>query len=268
MTDEPTSPAPEPPGETPAEPSAPEPSSDGRARLVASLRRPGSRGQITAAVLLALLGFAAVTQVTANGKDDRYLGARQGDLIQFINNLSLASQRAETEIGRLQQTRDALTSDTKARRTAVERAQQQASTLGILAGTVPAVGQGVRVTVVDTKGAVGSNQLLEGIEELRDAGAEAIELNDKVRVVAQTSLTDTTGGVIVDGQVLHSPFVIDAIGNSHNLARALVFSGGFRDEVERPDVDGRVTITEQPKVEVSSLADIPAPQYAQPGRTG
>jgi hypothetical protein len=36
---------------------------DGRARLREALRRPSSRGQATVAVLLAVLGFAAVTQV-------------------------------------------------------------------------------------------------------------------------------------------------------------------------------------------------------------
>jgi uncharacterized protein YlxW (UPF0749 family) len=241
---------------------------DGRSRLLATLRRPGSRGQLTAAALLALLGFAAVTQVQANGKDDLYVGARQGDLIQYINNLSLASRRAETEIARLQQTRDALQSDTRSRRTAVERAQQQANTLGILAGTLPAVGPGVRVTVTDTKGAVGSNQLLEGLEELRDAGAEAIELNDKVRVVAQTSLKDTSGGVVVDGRLLKSPYTIDAIGDAHTLARALDFSGGFTDEVERPTVDGKVAVLELNKVEISALTVPTAPKYALPGRSG
>ena len=99
---------------------------DGRARLLAALRRPGSRGQAVVAVLLAVLGFAAVTQVQSNGRDDNYVGARQGDLIQLINNLSLASQRAENEITKLQRTRDSLGNDTEARRTALERARQQA----------------------------------------------------------------------------------------------------------------------------------------------
>ena len=35
---------------------------DGRARLLAALRRPATRGQAVAGVLLAVLGFAAVTQ--------------------------------------------------------------------------------------------------------------------------------------------------------------------------------------------------------------
>jgi uncharacterized protein YlxW (UPF0749 family) len=241
---------------------------DGRARLREALRRPSSRGQVIVAVLLAVLGFAAVTQVKANDKDDQYVGARQGDLVQYINNLSLASQRTEAEIARLQQTRDALRSDTRSRRTAVERAQQQADTLGIMAGTVPVVGSGVRVTVTDEKGGVGSNQLLEGLEELRDAGAEAIELNNRVRVVAQSSLKDVDGGVLVDGKVLRAPYVIEAIGSPHDLATALDFKGGFIDEVQRPDVDGKVQTQETDRVEISTVVEPAAPQYAQPGGTG
>ena len=78
---------------TPQQPAPP----DGRARLREALRRPSSRGQVIVAVLLAVLGFAAVTQVKANDKDDQYVGARQGDLVQYINNLSLASQRTEAD---------------------------------------------------------------------------------------------------------------------------------------------------------------------------
>lgn len=257
MTDEQTTPTPQQPA--PA---------DGRARLLEALRRPSSRGQATVAVLLAVLGFAAVTQVKANDKDDQYVGARQGDLVQYINNLSLASQRTEAEIARLEQTRDALRSDTRSRRTAVERAQQQADTLGIMAGTVPVVGSGVRVTVTDEKGGVGSNQLLEGLEELRDAGAEAIELNNRVRVVAQSSLKDVDGGVLVDGKVLRAPYVIEAIGSPHDLATALDFKGGFVDEVQRPDVDGQVETQETDNVEISTVVEPAAPQYAKPGATG
>ncbi|MEO5709329.1 MAG: DUF881 domain-containing protein [Nocardioidaceae bacterium] len=253
--------------QTPEAPEKPAPA-DGRDRLFASLRRPGSRGQLTAGFLLALLGFAAVTQVKANDKDDLYVGARQGDLIQYINNLSLASQRAENEIVRLQQTRDALQSDTRSRRTAVERAQQQADTLGILAGTVPVVGPGVVVTVTDPKGAVGSNQLLEGLEELRDAGAEAIELNDRVRVIAQTSLKDADGGVIVDGTLIKAPFTIEAIGSPHDLSTALEFKDGFVDEVQRPDVDGTVATKEADKVEITTVTELTTPQYASQGKTG
>jgi uncharacterized protein YlxW (UPF0749 family) len=253
------------PDPTPVQP--PDPTPDGRTRLVTALRRPGSRAQITVALLLAVLGFAAVTQVHANGRDDRYLGARQGDLIQYINNLSLASQRTETQIAKLQETRDSLRNDTESRRTALELARQQAQTLGILAGTVPAVGPGVRITVTGSRGTLGTNQLLNGLEELRDAGAEVIEVNDKVRVVAQTSLTDTPGGgVLVDGTALKPPYVIDAIGDPHTLSTAMDFTGGFISEVQ--DVGGKVDVQQRDRIEIVSVRQPGTPTYAKPAPTG
>jgi uncharacterized protein YlxW (UPF0749 family) len=257
-------PAPQPSGDRPD--GRPDGRLDGRARLAAALRRP-SRGQAAAGLLLAVLGFAAVTQVRANGRDDSYVGARQGDLIQYINSLALASQRTQDQITKLERTRDALGSDTEARRTALARAREQAATLGILAGTVPAVGTGVRVTVTDPGAGVGTNQLIDGLQELRDAGAEVIELNDEVRVVAQTSLQDTTGGgVLADGILLKPPYVIDAIGDPHTLATALDFTGGFISEVE--DVDGKVAVKRLGTVEISSVRTLKAPRYAEPGSTG
>ena len=217
-----------------------------------------------AALLLAVLGFAAVTQVRSNGRDDSYVGARQGDLIQYINNLSLASQRAESEIARLQETRDSLGNDTEARRTALALAREQANTLGILAGTLPAVGPGVRVEVTKAGTGVGTNQLINGLQELRDAGAEVIELNGKVRVVAQTSLQDTAGGgVLVDGTLLRPPYVIKAIGDPHTLATALDFAGGFVSEVR--GVGGKVRIDRSDSVQVTTVRKPQAPKYAVSG---
>lgn len=239
---------------------------DGRARLLAALRRPGSRGQAVAALLLAALGFAAVVQVRANEKDDAYIGARQGDLIQYINSLSLASDRAETQITALQGTRDSLGNDTEARRTALALARKQADTLGILAGTLPAEGPGVRVTVSDKSTGVGTNQLIDGLQELRDAGAEVIEFNDTVRVVAQTSLQDTTGGgVVVDDVPLKPPYVIDAIGDPQTLATALDFTGGFISEVR--GVGGTVSVKRLTTVEIASVRKVGTPKYAEPGPT-
>lgn len=246
---------------------APEPRKpvDGRARLAAALRRP-SRGQAVAGALLAVLGFAAVTQVRSNQQDDNFVGARQGDLIQFINNLSLASQRAETEIAQLQETRDALGNDTEARRTALALSRRQADTLGILAGTVPAVGPGIRATVTGGGTGVGSDQLLNGLQELRDAGAEVIEINGTVRVVAQTSLQDTAdGGVLVDGAVLKPPYIIEAIGDPSDLSVALDFTGGFVSDVQ--SVGGKVTVDELDKVDVLSVRAPRRPEYAEPAST-
>ena len=255
------------------EPAGPEPSTSepgpttGRRRLQRALERPYSRGQLVVGVLLAVVGFAAVVQVQSHGRDDRYVGARQGELVQLINNLSLATQRAEDEIETLRQTRDSLLTDSRAQQTALARASKQADALAILAGTVPATGPGLRITVSDPRNGVGTNQLLNGLEELRTAGAEAIELNDTVRVVAQTSLRDNSNGkVVADGTVLKAPYVLDVIGNPDTLATALRFRGGFTFVIE--EVGGSVRVHRSDRIVVASVRPPPTPGYAEPGGGG
>ncbi len=239
-------------------------SSPGRDRLVASLKRPRSRGQITAAFLLAIVGFASVVQVQAQGRNDDYEGMREEDLVQLLNSLAGASQRAENEIDQLEQTRSSLRSDTDSRQAALAQARDKATVLGILAGTLPAVGPGVVVTVKDPDQNVGIDQMLNGIEELRDAGAEAIEINNTVRVVAQTALEDGEGGIVVDDTQLAPPYTLEVIGDSHTLSQALNFTGGFVDDIEGPSIGGNVVIEQAPDVEVAALAEPRRPEYAEP----
>lgn len=242
--------------------------SPGRDRLVAALKRPSSRGQITAAVLLAVVGFASVVQVQSNERDNDYEGMREEDLVQLLNSLASASQRTENDIAQLEQTRASLRSDTDSRRAALEQARERANVLGILAGELPAVGQGIVVTVEDPEGKVGIDQMLNGIEELRDAGAEAIEINNTVRVVAQTALEDGEDGIVVDGTELAAPYTLEVIGDPKTLAGALNIYGGFVEDIEDPNtIGGDVVIEESSSVEVATLVEPREPEYAEPTDT-
>jgi uncharacterized protein YlxW (UPF0749 family) len=222
---------------------------------------------VTAAVLLAVVGFAGVVQVQANERDGDYEGMREEDLVQLLNSLSSASQRAENEIAELEQTRSSLRSDTDARRAALEQARERAQVLGILAGTLPAVGPGIVVTIEDPEGNVGIDLMLNGLMELRDAGAEAIEINNSVRVVARTALEDGENGedgIVVGGTELSPPYTLEVIGDPHTLARALNIYTGFVDDVEGPNVNGEVTIEQTANVEIATLAEPTEPEYAEP----
>lgn len=234
---------------------------DAWARLRRALVKPG-RGQVVVAVLLAVVGLAGVTQVRLAGTDDDYAGLRESDLIQALNGLQAASLRAEQDIRDLEQTRDALRDNNDKKAAALQQAQAELDTLSVLAGTVPASGPGIRITVTVPDSHLSLNILLDGIEELRDAGAEAMEINDAVRVVAQTSFETAPGGITVDGRVLTGPFVIDAIGDPESLATALRFPGGFVDDIGLDQ--GKVTIKESQAIEVSVTRPAPAPRFAEP----
>ena len=232
-------------------------------RIRRALFHPG-RGQLSAAVLLGALMFAAVTQVRLYGADDAYSGLRQSDLVQALNGLSAASTRAEAEISDLERTRDSLRDSSQQRTAALDQARKELTTLGILAGTLPATGPGIEITVHDPKGQYHVNHLLDGIEELRNAGAEAIQINHEVRIVAQTSFEDPANGagILVDQRLLHPPYVLDVIGDADTLARALDFPGGFKDDVTLDE--GTTDVVKKNRVDVDVTRDAIESKYAQP----
>lgn len=237
---------------------------EARSRLKRALLHPG-RGQVVVAVLLAVLGAAAVTQVRIAGRDDDYAGLRQADLIQALNGLQAASRRAEQDINDLEETRDSLRDSNDRTATALQQAREEMEALGVLAGTLAARGPGVRITVTLPDSSLSLNYLLDGIEELRDAGAEAMEINDKVRVVAQTSFEAADGGINVDGRVLEAPFTIDAIGDPEGLTTALRFPGGFVDDISLDE--GEVAIKQSDDIEVTVRRKPVEPRYAEPGQS-
>ena len=235
-------------------------------RLVQALFHPG-RGQVVVGLLLAVLGAAAVTQVRITGHNDDYGGMRQADLIQALQGLQAVSQRTERDIADLEATRNSLRDSNLKTATALEQAREEISSLGVLAGTLSAHGPGVRITVtMPPTSDLSVNLLLDGIEELRDAGAEAMEINDRVRVVADTSFESAPGGIDVDGRILKSPYTIDVIGPPESLNTALKFPGGFVDDLAVDE--GKVSIKQSQDVEVSAIRTPVVPKYAQPTNPG
>src|SRR4051794_12880901 len=190
------------PSEAPPASSAVAPAhEDGRSRLWRAMSRP-TRGQVVVGLLLALVGFAGVTQVRTNQVDDTYAGLREQDLIDLLDGLAGTTQRAESEVQRLEATRDDLRSDTSARQAALDQARQQAQVLGVLAGTTPVRGPGVTITIKEVEGQVQVGPFIDMVQALRTAGAEAMQINGEVRVVAQTSFDDADGGLLVDGRLV------------------------------------------------------------------
>lgn len=220
-----------------------------------------SRAQLVVGVLVGVLGFGAVVQVRSNDADD-YTGARRGDLVQLLDSLAAASDRLDQELNDLTATRNKLRSNSERNEIAEEEAKRKAENLAILAGTVAAKGPGVVITIEDEGNAVTASTLLNAIEELRDAGAEAIQVNGVARVVAQTYFVDTDRGIRVGGREITRPFVIEAIGSSDTLRQAVLFRGGLIDQVEA--LGGSVEVEERTTIQVTALAASLEPEYAQP----
>jgi uncharacterized protein YlxW (UPF0749 family) len=242
-------PEPTPEGTAPERP-ARHPGTTGRRRLLEALTH-ARRGQVVVAVLLAAVGFGAVLQVRTNDDDSTYSGYREQDLIQVLNGLAGTSQRAQSEITRLQQSRAKLESDTSKRQAALDQANTQDTTLRILAGLVPVTGPGIRVTITETTGQVNVDSFIDLVQELRSNGAEAIQINGKARLVAQSSFGQGADGLYVDHQLLTPPYTVEAIGEPATLAGAVTFARGPQDEFA--DDGATMKVTQVPSLDIKSV---------------
>lgn len=233
----------------------PEPEPRQRPDLWRGLAHP-HRSQVVVALLLAVLGFAAVTQVRTNDHDSTYAGYREQDLIDVLNGLAGTTQRAQSDISRLQDTRDSLRNDTARRKAAQDQAKQQVDNLKILAGLVPVSGPGVHIHITERVSEVKVADFLDLVEELRSSGAEAIQVNGKARLVAQSSFDQSADGLVIDGRLLEPPYVVDAIGEPSTLSGAIVFPHGPKDEME---ADGAtVSVDEVNALEIKAVRAEPS----------
>ncbi len=251
------------PAPAPDEGASPGPARDSgdawtRLRRALSLRHsPGTT--IAVGVLLALLGFAVVATVRGNTTDAFLRNARQTDLVRALDDLGQRQARLDAELRALQAQKDRIESGTEAQ--ALVATTDRANAYAILAGTIAATGPGVEITIGDPGGGVDAPTVLDAIEELRDAGAEAIQVGN-VRVVASTWFADADRGISVGGKVLVPPYSIRAIGDSQTMATAMEIPGGVVDTVRA--AGGTIVVTRKDKVDVTALQPLSTPQYAQP----
>ncbi|MBQ1100671.1 DUF881 domain-containing protein [Streptomyces sp. b94] len=248
--------------ERPERRSDPEPGLTGRQRLFEGLWPPRlTRAQLIVAVLLFGLGFGLAVQVASNSdSDDALRGARQEDLVRILDELDDRTQRLEDEKQGLEKQRDELENSSDQAEEARKQTLEKERQLGVLAGTVAAQGPGITVTIEDTKGAVEADMLLDAIQELRAAGAEAIQVNG-VRVVAGTYLTDSEESVSVDGNKINAPYRFQVIGKPQDLEPALNIPGGVVQTLEKEQAT--VTVERSSKIVVDALRAVKRPDYAR-----
>ena len=232
-----------------------------------------SRSQLVfgalAVVLCVLLGIAIVTQVRQNESGDSLETARPADLLVLLDSLQQREAALNTEVADLQRTLAQLQASGSSDQAAIENAQARLAALSILIGTVPATGPGVTVTITDTAPGVPAETLLDVINELRNAGAEAMEIRGRsgdqpsaVRVGVDTWVVGNPGALVVDDTTLSPPYSVLAIGDPPTLAAAMNIPGGAVDSVER--VGGTMVIEQSDRVDVTALRQPKPRQYAQP----
>ena len=226
-------------------------------------RRARTRGQIAIALTLALLGFLLATQLRSQqGLAQRLSIEKESDLGQILTELTARSDQISSEIGDLRVKVAQATGTEAQQRALVVDARQQLEAVQILLGLVPVKGPGVVMIFNDPKTTVGPDVLLDTVQELRDAGAESIEISG-VRIVASTAFTGTPGALRIGGTPVSSPYEVRAIGPASTLAEAMRIPGGVVDSLAA-DQGASVRITEEGSISILHVSALPQFVHARP----
>lgn len=215
------------------------------------------------AVAAAVVGFLLVGQLQGPRRAEPSLEAEsEGNLARILADLNAEADALQNEIAELKVQLGDLRRFSRDESAAAEAAAEQLRSLQVLAGTTAVTGSGVVVNVSDPSGLLTYDTMIDIVQELRDAGAEAVAING-LRIGVATAFAERDGKIVVDGQVITAPFRIGAIGQPATLEGGLKIPGGAVDAVST--VKGvRVVVEKQARVDLPALTRVPEFDVAEP----
>jgi uncharacterized protein YlxW (UPF0749 family) len=215
---------------------------------------------LTFTAVLALLGFLVVVQLRSQAADDRLNALSVQELGELVANLTTRNDQLRAEIRVLEAQRAGL--ETAAQRGDTGAGQIRVDLQRVLgwSGALGVVGPGVRVTI---DGELPGDALEQLLNELRNAGAEAISIND-TRVVPGVVVTGPAGGLVVAGAPLSEPVEVLAVGQGETLSGTLTRAGGpiAQTGAQYPGVV--ITVVAEDRLELPATERDLQPKLGQP----
>ena len=220
--------------------------------------RLSSRLSVT--LVAVLLGILAVGQFRGQAGVPGLSNLSATELTQLIANLTTGNDDLRTEVAELERQASHL-EDTKERgETTVGELRRDLERIRAWSGATPVTGQGILVTV---NGPIGGDGVEDLLNELRNAGAEAIAVAD-VRVVAGVVVAGAPGALSVENQPIGDAFEIRAIGSPQILTGTLNRTGGVIAQVTATYGGVRLSVTPIEAMTLPATERSGTPAYAQP----
>ena len=177
-----------------------------------------ARLSVTAICLV--LGLMLVLQLRTQDSARRTTRTDEWEFI--IADLVDSNMRLREEVYTLQEQVEALR-DVEGGGGVLQSLVDEVNHLRIANGLVEVSGPGI---VVELSDPISVLDLYDLINELRNAGSEALALNGH-RIVAWTAISSDGQQITVDGQPLQPPYRLEAIGDALTLEVALLRPGGL-----------------------------------------
>ena len=212
-------------------------------------------GGIAVSIVALFLGLLAVTQVRAQDVYTRSLELETpSSLTTLIANLAERNNGLREEIFDLRLRTEAARENVTNGKGSLAEAEHQLSQLEVFAARTAVKGQGISVKV---DGAFDEKALSDLVNELRNAGAEAVAVNT-VRVGPRSWFGITSDrSLTVDATPIKGPWTVSAVGSPEVMYVAMTRTGGIVGQFELIYRSTRFTVTKESALDLPSLASPP-----------
>lgn len=215
--------------------------------------------QLSLALIAVVIGIALVAQFRSQARPTALSSLPVAELSTRIQTLSEANRQLR---GALAEQRDLLEDYQAAGAegfSALDVSREELRRIRAFAGLSGVEGQGIVVRVSGSLDAIAVNDLLN---ELRNAGAEALALDD-TRVTASSVVVQGARSLEIDGAPIGRTFTLVAIGDPDGLVAALQRPGGIVTQLEQ-FVRATITISPSAALHLPATARDLAPEAAAP----
>jgi uncharacterized protein YlxW (UPF0749 family) len=223
-----------------------------------TIRSP--RSQLLVASVACLLGLLVVVQLRAQAGGDRLATMSAQDLTFLVASLNESNDGLRAEVATLQRQLDQLEIGGSRGATSVSDIRSDLERIRAWSGLDPVAGDGIEIVV---NGPISGPAIEDLINELRNAGAEAIAIGD-VRVVAGTVIGGTPGAVSVDDTALGDPFTIQAIGTQESLTGSLTRAGGIVAQLAATYPDATLEVGPKERMILPATTRVLVPSHGHP----
>ncbi len=211
-----------------------------------------SRGSIAVATLALVLGVLVVSQYRSREAYSRTLEQETPEsLATLIASLNDRNRQLREQIFDLRLSLERAQGSVAGGQGALEESERQLAELEVFSAHSPVSGPGIAIRI---EGQFDERALLDLVNELRNAGAEAIAIGD-ARVGPRTWFgPGASGALVVDGRALRGPWTVRAIGDPETLYVAMTRTGGIVGQFEVIYQGTRFTVGREIGLDLPALA--------------
>ena len=218
------------------------------------------RNQLTIAAVAFVLGLLVIVQLRTQASGAAFAGLSSQELTVLVANLNDRNDGLRGEIGTLERELATLSANTQRGEASVDELRADLRRVRLYAGIDPATGPGIVITI---RGPVDGSGVEDLVNELRNAGAEAIAV-ESIRLVPGVVTMGAAGAVTVDGVSLGDSFELSAIGAPDKLTGSLTRSGGIIAQLAATLPDVVVEVTPLDRVDVPATDRELVPGHGRP----